>query len=696
MMRVVDVVVMMGGGVAVDTRDELSELYNVWLAGPALRREIADRAQRLGYGVRCINRAFEEHGALTVIGNRGRGSAAVWSADKHSLPGIGATRTPPAAQSTVLPLCSPAGAGKIGAQPSALTSSRTSCSPITRPHPTYLRTIPTDRLGFDAVWFGSRVWDCELPDPHARLFAPIVQVLDRLGYEHDLRQSQDMPLGPSDGRRYYYWYGYVIRCRPPQHLAHLLPRLHIRYAPSDPTKSLIQVRVFPSVHAPLDLNFVGQLLLALADVVVAQLRWRDILQIDLDHLFEVSLLELAWDWPLYYGRLDEVLPLVHVPYARQTSIEDVPYEGRCRWGSLKSGASVFVGYTKVEDGLVFRRWERRVRPKALRKAGIRFWEDLQKPEVAQLYTAQFPEPYSRWREDAIGRFQALQQPAQGTAMVSSIASPDTTPTTTADDSSDVATTTSPDPRDPSLVRATYSAEHQVVERFWQRELTPVIGAAVAEKLASGVPVLTQADRLAMVVPSAKLQAIFENVDLTPVNLRAGDRAARRCLGQLRRQVPQHVHDLRMALRGVQTVSECGAMVACLDAAVQLQRALDDWIVRERNDSVNKRLRRRQKRRTKVTCVAKQVEEYHQLVDRVRHTQPLPAGVRRTATRGTCSSMSAHRHGWVGGTCGPSLSRTGQHYRPLRAEGVLRIVTPSCATLAGLGGLEARAHGGLSL
>ena len=83
MMRVVDVVVMMGGGVAVDPRDELTELYDVWLAGPALRREIADRAHRLGFGARCINRAFEELGGLTVVGSRGRGSAAVWAADKH-------------------------------------------------------------------------------------------------------------------------------------------------------------------------------------------------------------------------------------------------------------------------------------------------------------------------------------------------------------------------------------------------------------------------------------------------------------------------------------------------------------------------------------------------------------------------------------------------------------------------------------
>ncbi|MGH3640364.1 MAG: hypothetical protein ACRDUX_15205 [Mycobacterium sp.] len=535
-----------------------------------------------------------------------------------------------------------------------------------------------------------------MPDPHAQLFEPIVDVLDRLGYRHDLRLSQNMPVGPSDGRRFYWWYGSVIRCRPPRHLAHLLPRLHIRYGPSDPSKPLLQVRVYPSIHTPLDLDFVDRLLRALADVVVTQLRWRHILQIDLGQLFEVSLTEQVWDWPLYYGRLDEVAPHVHVPYARKASIEDVPYEARYRWGSLKSGASVFVGYTKVEDDLVFRRWERRVRTKALRQAGIRFLSDLRKPEVTQLYTAKFPQPYGRWLDDAISQFQALQQSSRMVATVSNISSPATMPTATASGSNDRTRTTSPDPRDPSLVRATYGAEHQVVERFWMRELTPVIGASAGEKLAAGVPLLPQADRLVAIIPSATLQAIFEDVDLTTFDLRAGDRAARRCLGQLRRQVPQHIHDLRIALRTVQTGSECWALVACLDAAMQLQRALDRWLVEERNDSVNKRLRRRQNQKTNVGSVIQQVEDYHRLIDRVRRVHTLPAVVRRSAPSASCSSMSSHRHVWAGGACRPSLSRAGQqHHRSGRAEGVLRIATPSCATLAGLRGLEALAHGGLS-
>ena len=687
----------------VDPRDELAELYGSWFTvGPLLRREVADRAVRLGYSERCITRAFKEHGALTVIGNRGRGSAAVWSSgDKHSALGAGSIEPGRMAQpADVLSVTAPGTCGPTVYSP-PLTHSPTSRPPnarLIRPHPTYLGTLPTDRFGFDAVWFSSRVWACEMPDPHEKLFEPITEVLDRFGYRHDLRLSQGMPLTPAAGRRFYWWYGYVIRCRPPRHLAHLLPRLHIRYGPSDPSKPLLQVRVYPSIHTRLDLDFVGRLLLTLADAIVTQLRWRDILQIDLAQLFEVSLLELAWDWPLYYGRLDEVVPRVHVPYARKTSIEDVPYDGRYRWGSLKSGSSVFTGYTKVEDDLVFRRWERRIRHKDLREVGIRFCDDLRKPEVTQLYTARFPLPYQRWLGEAIRRFNVLQQtPPTTTGAMTSSTSAVHTPTATASGCTKSAATTSPDPRDPTLVRATYSAEHQVVERFWERELTPVIGASAAQALASGVPVLTQTDRLAAIIPSATLQAIFENVDPTPVYLRAGDRAARRCVGQLRRQVPQHVHDLRIALRGVQTASERAALVACLDAAVQMQRALDRWIVDERNDSVNKRLRGRQKQKTNVGSVIQQVTDLRQLVERLRgaggaqpdnnapETSSAASGVPATRYRSHCYVCGCSPPHSVSSRCRSSPSRAEPHREILQHGGTCaaRSVRLSCARLAGM-------------
>lgn len=695
----------------VDARDELAELYGSWFTvRPLLRREIADRAARLGYSERCITRAFEEHGGLTVIGNRGRGSAAVWSSgDKHSAVGAGSIEPGRMAQPADFPaVTAPSTYGPTVCTP-PLTHSPTSSPPtarLVRPHPTYLRTIPTDTFGFDAVWFSSRIWACEMPDPHENLFEPIVDVLDRLGYRHDLRLSQGIPHKPSDGRRYYWWCGCVIRCRPPRHLAHLLPRFHIRYGPSDPTKPLLQVRVFPSVHTPLDLNFVGQLLLALADVVTTQLRWREILQIDLGQLFEVSLLELAWDWPLYYGRLDEVAPHVAVPYARRTSIEDVPYEGRYRWGLLSSGASVFTGYTKVEDDLVFRRWERRIRHKVLRKVGIRFCDGLRKPEVTQLYTARFPQPYQRWLGDAVSRFNVLQQTST-TGLVASSTSSETVPTTTAGGYTKAATTTSPDPRDPSLVRATYSAERQVVERFWERELTPVIGASAAQALANGTRVLTQAERLAAIIPSATLQAIFENVDLTPVDLRAGDRAARRCVGQLRRRVPQHVHDLRIALQDVQAASECAALVACLDSAVQLQRALDRWIVDERNGSVNKCLRGQQKQKTNVGSVIQQVKELWELVERLRgncgaHTDSTAAG---SAASAEAAPGSRSQHYVCDGRSRNSASvrcrSWSSHAVPYREIGPhggtrdARFVVSNSAVLAGLVGIPKWCTGSVS-
>lgn len=685
----------------VDPRDELAELYGSWFAvGPLLRREVADRAVRLGYSERCITRAFEAHGGLTVIGNRGRGSAAVWSSgDKHSALGAGSIEPGRMAQPADFPSVTASGTyGPTVCSP-PLTHSRASSPPtarLVRPHPAHLRTIPTDTFGFDAVWFRSRVWACEMPDPHAKLFEPIVDVLDRLGYRHDLRLSQGMPVSPSAGRRYYWWYGHVIRCRPPRHLARLLPRLHIRYGPSDPSKPLLQVRVFPSIHTPLDLGFVGQLLLALADVVVTQLRWRDIIQIDLAQLFEVSRTELAWDWPLYYGRLHEVAPHVKVPYARQTSIEDVPYEGRYRWGLLSSGASVFTGYTKVEDALAFRRWERRISRENLREVGIRFCDDLRKPELTQLYTARFPQPYERWLGDAVSRFNVLQQTST-TGLVASSTSSVTVPTTTAGGYGKAATTTSPDPRDPSTIRATYGAEHQVVERFWMRELTPVVGAPATQALSSGVPVLKQADRLAAITRSATLQAIFEDVDLMAVDLLAGDRAARRCLGQLRRQVPQHLHDLRMALRTVPTVSECGALVACLDAAVQLQRAFDRWVVEERNDSVNKRLRGQRKQKTNVGSVVQQVEDYHELVDRVRFGDvPLDTNPVRTSTTPATVARPPrceHIHDSLMSSnlwprtdscrSPPSRPCVPRHVPLVGGAGVVRVVTLPCAMLAGL-------------
>lgn len=120
------------------------------------------------------------------------------------------------------------------------------------------------------------------------------------------------------------------------------------------------------------------------------------------------------------------------------------------------------------------------------------------------------------------------------------------------------------------------ARDELAELSGSPELTPVIGAPAAQALASGVPVLTQADRLTVITSSATLQAIFADVDLTPVGLRAGDRAARRRLGQLRRQLPQHVHELRMALRGVQTASECsdGGVPRRRRAAAACARRLD--------------------------------------------------------------------------------------------------------------------------
>lgn len=213
---------------------------------------------------------------------------------------------------------------------------------------------------------------------------------------------------------------------------------------------------------------------------------------------------------------------------------------------------------------------------------------------------------------------------------------------------------------------------------------------------AGVPLLTQAHRLSAIVPSATQQATFEQLDLTPV-IRTGDRAARRWLGQLWRQVPQYIRDLRHRTADGAHRTQCRALVACLDVVVQLPRAFDRWLAKERTDRVNKRLRRRQKRQTNVGSVTEQVKDLRALVERLpgscrAHTGSAATGTSSAASGVPATRFRSHHHVCDGGSrnsaparCRSSSYHTGPHREIGLHDGACdaRLVSLSCAELAGL-------------